>query len=285
MPLKFIRLSRGFFVGSTLISLLGASPLSAEAYAPGTFTFKPFNVNLGNYALGFRQPDSKIITAGIDPLTQTSIPVNLKENVYRSPVNFGFAESDRNGYGYGVEAGYVIGWDTEIYGRIGMNRQRGTGKFLVGDYSFRFQHRDNYGFALGARHYLDFQSSWKPFFGANMGLTKQGSANAKIYGHHPFNGFYADKDQFIGKYRLAKSSTLINFEISAGTDYAFTKRLALSLSIGLRYAQRGGGSTVQIPAFTPTNPFPFPLPARSVTYADNKQHWYVPITASLKFML
>jgi hypothetical protein len=250
-------------------------PPETYAYAPGTFSIKPINFNFGSFAFGFKHQDSQLSSL-------TSQPVStIKTDAFKRPVNFGFAESDRNGVGYAFELGYVIKNDWEFFARAGYCREAGNGAFHFGINTIKFQDRDNYGFSFGPRKYFDFQSPWKPFVQAAAGLTIQGDTKANIAWHNPA-GFGIATDIYIREYKLAKQSTLFNFELGLGTDYTFTDYFALSLSVALRYNQRGGGSTVAIPGNNTS--FLFPVPPTTLTYRDNKQHWYVPITLSLKFM-
>jgi len=262
----------------------------ADPYAPGTLTIKPLNFNFSTFGIGFRQKDSQFNVPGlllpnVSPPNATSILIRGKENAYRSPLNFGFQESDRNGIGYGAEIGYLVAQNWEIFGRAGYCHQRPNGRILFGNLSFNFKSRNNYGFAVGTRLYFDFDSKWRPFVAAALGFTQQGKAKATINAHSPYTAFSSKTDVPIGNYTLAKSKMLASFELNVGIDYAFTSNIAMTFNAGLRYNQRAGGSTFTTPATLTTYPFPFLVPATTGTYKDHKQHWYIPVTVSLKFMI
>jgi opacity protein-like surface antigen len=286
MTSKSICTFRNGFAGLVLATLGSSSPAQADAYAPGTFTFKPINANIASYIFRRKSTDSVITANAFNFVTGITTAFRLPTPAFRSPLSFGFHESDRNGTGYGVEMGYVIGWDWEIFGRAGYSRERGLERFLVGNNSFDFKTRNNYGLSLGARHYFDLDSAWKPFIALAAGYTSQGETKAQINAHSALSENIS-LDPSLGTYKLLKRQNLFSFELSAGTDYVFNKNWALTCTVALRYNQRGGSSTVNTPGFlvmTPGLPFPFPVPAGPVKYADHKQRWYIPVTFSLKFM-
>jgi opacity protein-like surface antigen len=285
---KSLRIFRNHFTCLLIAASFNSTTVHAAAYAPGTFTFKPINVNMASLTMGLEAKDSFIVSEGINFLNPAA-PVNMRVpvNVYRSPMPFGFNECDRNAIGYGVEMGYVIGRDVEVFGRAGYSHERPKARFIVADRSFEFKPRNNYGLSLGARYYINLESAWKPFLSVSAGYTSQGETKAQIYAHSPLALSNIEFDQSIGIYKLLKQQNLFSFELSAGTDYAFNKNWALSCSVALRYNKRGGSSSINTPgalSTVPGVPFPVQLPPRVVSYSDHKQQWYIPVTVSLKFM-
>lgn len=248
----------------------------AEVYPAGTFSVKPININFSSFTFGLREPDSKISSEGRSPRTGVLETTNFRDDVYKTPLSLGFHESDRNGYGYGIELGYVIGWNTEILLRAGASREKGKKIISIAERTFDFDARNNYGFALGARKYFDCDKTWRPFIGVVAGFTVQGATKALVREHNPFT-FLLYNDPAIGKFTLLKQKTLYNFEVHAGTDYLFNETWALTFNVGLRYGQRGGSSSITTPGLVTT-------PARVVNYMDNRDRWFVPITVSLKII-
>jgi hypothetical protein len=248
-----------------------------HAYAPGTVGLKPVNFNFGRLAFGHQNNDSFF---SYNPVSFYNTVNNVKTDAFRRGFDMGFAESDRHGFGYGVELGVVVYDDWELFGRFGYCREKGNGRFNTGDYSFDFKNRNNYGFSFGPRKYFDFQSSWKPFVQLAAGFTVQGKTSSTILGH-PITNNDLNNDIPIGNYKLTNRKTLFTGELGIGTDYAFTDYFALSFSVAVRYNQRGGSSTTQLPGLN----IPFvPLSPTTFTYKSNIQRWVVPFTLSLKFM-
>ena len=246
-------------------------PPPTYAYAPGTFSIKPINVSFSNLTFGKRRQDSFLATPSSKTIN------NIKTDVFNKAVDLGFAESDRNGVGYGIELGYLIMNDWEFFARGGYCREEGHASFSFGSATLKFKNRHNYGFSFGPRKYFDFQSPWKPFVQAAAGFTVQGQTKALISWHKP-----PQADVPISIFQLAKRKTLFNFEFGLGTDYAFTDYVALSFNVVVRYNQRDGGSFNNIPGnFTAFHPSVLPT---TLTYKDDKQRWCVPFTFSLKFM-
>lgn len=283
--------SRFSTIISTCLALTSfvAQPLHAEAYAPGTISFKPLNVNVTNYTFGLTGKDSRFRSTGftyIPDFNVREVTFDRKINVFRSPASWGFNEGDRNGNSYGVELGYLFGMDWEIFGRVGFCRERGKGAFYAGDQLYTFRTRNDYGLSLGVRHYVDMDSNWKPFLAVAFGWVSQGKTKARVKAHSPFAAFPEQDTVVFGDYTLLKHQNLFTFELSAGTDYVFHPNWALSTYIAVRYNQRGGSQTTSYPAaFTEFNGIPFPLPPREMKYSDNKQRWYIPLVVSLKCML
>lgn len=248
-----------------------------NAYKAGTIGLKPINFNFGRLAFGHQRPDSFF---SYDPVSFNNPVNNVKTDAFRRGFDMGYAESDRNGFGYGVELGVVVYDDWELFGRFGYCRERPNGRFITGDYSFDFKHRNNYGFAFGPRKYFDFQTPWKPFVQLAAGFTVQGKTNSTIL-WHPATSSNADSDIPIGNYKLTNKKVLFTGELGIGTDYAFTDYFALSFSVAVRYNQRGGASATQLPGLN----IPFvPISPTTLTYKSNYQRWVVPFTLSLKFM-
>jgi hypothetical protein len=286
MKLKYLHFLSKFSIPFFLVSTFYSSAASADAYAPGTFTFKPLNINVSSFSGGFTAQDSKFISTGLNATTGTVFPLvpeirTIKTDAYRTTLPFGFSESDRNGIGYGVEMGYVIGRDWEAFGRAGYSHERPMPRFTVGNRSYDFHERNNYGLSLGVRHYIDMESAWKPFFAAALGFVSQGQTKARIYGHALLSN-NPNNDPLLGNYRLLKAKALLSCELAIGTDYAFNKNWALSASVAVRYNQRGGSNVINTPGFF--SPQLGPFPPQADIYADNKQRWYIPVTLSLKFM-
>lgn len=282
-----MKLLTNFCCGAALAGVLLTGSAGAEAYAPGTFSFKPLNVNIASFTLRKNLKDMRFATIGTQA-NGNNVQVNHDGAAFHAPLSFGFAECDRGGYGYGAEAGYVVGADTEIFARGGFNRETPSGQFVVGDMSLRFKARTNYGFALGLRKYVDMKSVWKPFFGFAGGFVRQGDANATVFAHGRRSGAGVEFDNVShGNYRIQRSITNYNLELAAGTDYEFTKNISMTFSVGMRYHTRSNRINsittpqvvVQIPVANIT------VPSRTLTIKDNKQRWHFPVTVSLKIKL
>jgi hypothetical protein len=288
MTSKSICTFRNGVAGLVLAAICNSSPawaVPAVAYEAGMFTFKPLNVNIASINRGFRSPDSRFKATGLDATSGTVFPFfdqtrRLHESAFRTTVPLGFSESDRNAVAYGIEMGYLVYGNCEVFGRVGYSHERPMPRFTVGDRSYDFNARNNYALSLGLRHYMNTDSAWKPYLAAAFGFVSQGETKAKIYGHSLFAND-PKSDPFIGKYKLLKRKALFSFELSLGTDYILNKNWALSASVAVRYNQRAGSTVINTPGVMTMFG---PLPPRSDHYADSKQRWYIPVTVSLKFM-
>jgi hypothetical protein len=274
MSLKFNNFKSQFC--AMLIACLGST--SSMAYEAGTFTFKPINANITSMSFGLQKKDSKFRTVGLSFPTFQDVPVSKTESAYRSPVSFGFQESDGAYLGYGVEAGYLVAKNWEIFGRVGYGHQHPNGRTMFGDLSTDFKPRNNTGFGIGSRLYFETASPWQPFVGAGAGVTLQGETKLTL---NMRSGHFTNTDLAFGTYKVFGRKTLYSGEISAGTDYVFNKNLALTLSVALRYSDRGGATTLTTPPFALGTG---QIVRRTLYYKDNRQRWYLPITMSLKFM-
>lgn len=265
-----------------MLCLTGSS--DGYAYEAGTFSIKPLNITFSSIMPTLRHKDSSFNTTGpvlvpaVFPLPQQTRTV--RDAAWHKILQFGFSEGDRNGYGYGFEAGYVFLKNAEIFARAGFCSENPSIQFVVGDRSYRFQRRTNYGLSLGFRYYYDLNPSWKPYASAAFGFVSQGKATSNIYWHNPFNRT-TTTDPLIGRFNMLKASYLPSFEMAVGTDYLFTPRVVLSAAIGLRYTKRGGSTVIN----TPGAVVGIPLPARRLVYSDYKPEWSIPVTFSLKFAL
>ena len=273
--LKLAALSSALFIGCSSQSV-------AEVYPAGTISIKPININFVTILFDQRHPDSKIYTDARNR-QGVVIPHLWKDDDYKTQFSAGFGESDRNGYGYGIELGYVLGWNTEVLLRAGVSRENGINQRRVGERALDFHDRNSYGVSIGGRHYYDVDPSWRPFVGAVAGLTVQGATKAKVTGHRSAVAGVGAPGPFIGNFTMLKQKTLFNAELHAGTDYLFNETWGMSVSVGVRYGERGGKKTTVIPtASPPTNPANVP---RAITYTDNRDQWTFPVTVSLKIVL
>lgn len=259
----------------------------AQAYEAGTISIKPLNFNLNNFSLGTRPKDSSFSIPTFAPTPDFSgvrqITKSSKLNGWRSPLQFGFSEGDRNGNSYAFEAGYVVIKDWEVFGRAGFCHERPKGQFIQGsEHSFRMKPRNDWALSLGLRRYFETSNAFKPFLSVSMGFVSQGATKLKYWAHNIFAGNVVKDDIFQGQKNLVNRQALFSFEAALGADYVFNKNWAISGSVAARYNQRGSSKTVLLP-YVP-GLAPFPVPARPLTYKDNKQHWYMPVTLSIKCM-
>jgi len=142
--------------------------IKSSSYERGTFSLKPLNFNIATLTDTNSRNSSKLN--------------NIEYDTYRAPgrpLGFGLNDGSRQALNYGIELGYTIANNVELFARPSFSYEEGMKVTYAATFNpatnrnLDFKGRLNYALSLGARKDFDIQSRFIPHIMAAFGFDCQ----------------------------------------------------------------------------------------------------------------
>lgn len=237
--------------------------IKSSSYERGTFSLKPLNFNIATLTDTNSRNSSKLN--------------NIEYDTYRAPgrpLGFGLNDGSRQALSYGIEFGYTVANNVELFARPSFSYEEGmkvhyaTTFAAATNRTLDFKSRLNYALSLGARKYFDIQSRFIPHIMAAFGFECQDETKIAATTYQALQ--IAGPNTPLGSYKLQgrKTYRMANFE--AGVDYRLSEHVSLSITGGLLYKEKPKTATR-------TN-----ISGVVIDFKDNHKSITYPINVSLK---
>tara|TARA_R110002095_G_scaffold11019_1_gene15820 strand:- start:1055 stop:3121 length:2067 start_codon:yes stop_codon:yes gene_type:complete len=238
--------------------------IKESGYQRGTFSLKPLNFNIATLTDTYSRNSSTLNNTSYD--------------TYRAPgrpLGFGLNDGSRQALSYGIEFGYTIVNNFELFARPSFSYEEGMKVGYATDplvsannRNLDFKNRLNYALSLGARKYFDIQSRFIPHIMAAFGFESQDKTKAELSTFQELS--IAGPNTPLGHYTLQSRKTYKMANLEAGVDYRMSEHVSVSLTAGIHYKQKPKSATR-------TN-----LPGLVLDFKDNHKSFTYPVNVSLK---